>query len=145
MDVVTDEVKQVVNIKKISIVAGLFNILGVLIFSLGFTNPYLAKFSPNIFSSFGLLLIMLWGLAYIVAGYGEVNAGLYGVFALEKALYFLTWWGWMMEHAYQLGYVYHQSAMAGIFYALYGPIDLLFGVYFFSVMLKYWHAAPSTR
>lgn len=127
--------------KKLSIVAGFVNIFGILIFSLGLTNPYITKFSPAVFSSFGLLCIILWGLAYIAAGCGEVNWRIYAVFVLEKLLYFLTWWYWMTEYGLQLGpVVYQESFITGIFYTVYGPLDLLFAICFvviaYRAMLK---------
>ena len=44
--------------------AGAANIVGVLLFSLAFTNERLIELSPAVMSRFGLISIMLWGLAY---------------------------------------------------------------------------------
>ena len=67
------------------IAAGLMNIGGVLLFSRGFTNDALNNADPVVMSNFGLLMIIVWGLAYI--GAATINANvkwLAGAFAVEK-------------------------------------------------------------
>ena len=46
------------------ILAGLMN-ASVLISSRLFTNTTIPKFDPSVMSNFGLLMILIWGLAYI--------------------------------------------------------------------------------
>ena len=47
------------------VLAGLMNIFGVLGFSLGFQNTLLNSYYPEVFSNFGLGMIIVWGMAYI--------------------------------------------------------------------------------
>src|SRR3970282_710078 len=69
------------------IIAGLMN-LTVLIFSRFFTNPTIPEFDPVVMSNFGLLMIVLWGLAYmsIAKNFRDVK-WLVGVFVVEKFIY----------------------------------------------------------
>ncbi len=120
----------------ILVAAGLVNIIGVLIFSQGFTNPYLAIPSPVIFSNFGFLLIILWGLAYIAASRAVNAHEIVGVFAIEKLVYGLSWAIWMSEPSIPLQAITSQSVLTGLFYILYGPIDIVFGGLFVAIAFK---------
>ena len=54
-------------IKNGLIAASLTNIVGALIFSRVFTNDATNNADPVVMSNFGLLMIMVWGMAYLVA------------------------------------------------------------------------------
>ena len=54
-------------IKNIFYLAGAVNILGTLTLSRFFTNESLVQIDPTIVSSSGLILIIVWGLAFIAA------------------------------------------------------------------------------
>lgn len=62
--------------------------LGVLIFSRFFTNETIPEFDPKVMSSFGLLMIVIWGLAYLAVAksYKKVK-WLVTVFVIEKLTY----------------------------------------------------------
>ena len=49
------------------VAAGAMNIGGVLVFSRGFTNDAIHQADAVVMSNFGLLMITVWGLAYIAA------------------------------------------------------------------------------
>ncbi len=104
---------------------------GILLFSLCFTNTALIARSPVVFSRFGLLGIVLWGLAYLaVAGtYPQVPL-LVAVFALEKLVYVVTWVDWMARFGSEWPRLWSESPLSAVFFAIYGPTDLLFGVFF---------------
>jgi hypothetical protein len=51
------------------IAAGLMNIGGALLFSKFFTNTVINEADPVVMSNFGLLMIIVWGLAYIGASF----------------------------------------------------------------------------
>lgn len=121
-------------ISKGFIIAGLMN-MSVLIFSRFFTNPVIAKFDPVVMSNFGLLMIIVWGLAYIsiYKSYHQVK-WLVLVFAIEKLLYVYTWIQWLLNN--QLSNVYNQDAMAGAFYSIYGVNDSLFFIFFSLVFIR---------
>lgn len=111
------------------IAAGLTNILGILLFSRGLNNPLLGELFPGLFGNWGLVCIMLWGLAYLaVAGDYPKVPRLVAVFALEKAVYVVSWFWWLSHH--DLAAVWSQDPLTGLFYALYGLIDLAFGIFF---------------
>lgn len=117
--------------------AGAVNLGGVLLFSKGLTNAYLSELDPRVFSTFGLIVICLWGLAYLaVAGCYREARWVVAVFAVEKAVYFAAWVWWMIGNGSRLGEIFETSPLTGIFFAIYGPNDLLFGVFFAWVFLQ---------
>ena len=119
------------------VAAGLANIVGILVCSMGFTNTLLTSLSPVVFSVFGMLSIILWGLAYLGAArsYRHVPY-LIVVFAIEKLVYVITWIMWLTQSGQTLPQLFVQSPMTAIFFALYGLNDLVFGVFFAIVATK---------
>lgn len=115
--------------------AGAANILGVLTFSLGFTNRHLYSVYPEVMSSFGLMMIIVWGLVFIAAGYSENFKYLSAVFAVEKTAYVISWVLWILRPETNLSAVFQQSVLSGLFYAVYGANDLLFGIFFIWVFI----------
>ena len=116
-------------IKKGFILAGLSNILGVLVCSRLLTNDVMMEAQPGVMGFFGLLSIVLWGLAYIaVSGsYADVK-WLVAVFAAEKLAYVIAWLSFFS--AQSLGDVYQADFLAGVFYTIYGVNDFLFMLFF---------------
>lgn len=113
------------------IAAGVANIVGVLTATVFFTNPLVAEQFPQVFSDFGMVAIMLWGLAYLaVANHYAKVPWLLAVFALEKAAYVVTWLLWFSGNGDGLGALYAQSFVTGLFYSVYGVNDLVFGLFF---------------
>ena len=115
------------------ILAGMMN-LSVLVFSKLFTNPTIPEFDPDVMSTFGLIMIVLWGLAYVAVAknYYKVK-WLVRVFAIEKLVYGIVWIQWLLNH--NLSDVYDKDILAGLFYSMYGVNDLLFCVFFVYVFL----------
>lgn len=88
-------------VKTIFIVAGLFNIGGVLMFSMFFTNGLPGKYLPEVMGNFGLIGIMLWGLAYCAAAPGiRENRWPALVFAFEKMVYAVSWVWFVCERGH---------------------------------------------
>lgn len=116
------------------ILAGLFN-MTVLVFSRLFTNPVISESDPDVMSNFGLLMIVVWGLAYIsvAKNYHSVK-WLVAVFAVEKLIYGLVWMKWMLNNS--VLDVYAKDKMAGIFYAVYGVNDWVFFIFFLLVFIR---------
>ena len=111
------------------IAAGAMNIAGVLVFSRAFTNEAINRADPVVMSNFGLLMIVVWGLAYL--GAAAIPSGikwLAGAFALEKLVYVVVWVTWLAGN--RLPQVYADDVFAGIFYSIYGLNDLLFMGFF---------------
>ena len=113
------------------IAAGIANIGGVLLFSQFFNNTSLNTASPVVMSNFGLLMIIIWGLAYISVNKVYANTRLLvGVFAIEKFIYVLSWCIWMFQHGSNIPALFEQSALTGAFMLIYGPNDLFFMLFF---------------
>ena len=116
------------------VAAGLMN-ASVLIFSRLFTNPIIAKFDPDVMSNFGLVMILIWGFAYVsvAKNYDQVK-WLVGVFALEKLIYGCIWINWLMTNS--VAEVFEEDAMAGAFYSIYGMNDWMFFAFFLMVFIR---------
>jgi hypothetical protein len=116
------------------IISGLMN-LSVLIFSRFFTNSTIPEFDPEVMSNFGLLMIVLWGFAYMSIAKNYQNLKwLVAVFAIEKFAYGFTWTKWLLNN--NLSEVYEKDTMAGLFYSIYGVNDWLFFVFFMFVFIR---------
>ena len=111
------------------ITAGLMNIGGVLLFSRAFTNSAINEADPVVMSNFGLLMIVIWGLAYI--GTATITSSIKwitGVFALEKLVYVAVWLRWLTEN--NLAHLYSKDFLAGAFFSIYGANDFIFMLFF---------------
>ncbi len=117
------------------ILAGLSNILGVAICSKFLTNDVLKDTQPAVMGGFGLIAIMLWGLAYIsVANRYETLKWLIAVFAIEKLAYVAAWVSFMSSQS--LEGVYNQDFLAGVFFTIYGVNDFVFMLFFVYVFAR---------
>jgi hypothetical protein len=115
-------------IKNGFILAALMN-FSVLIFSRGFTNVAINDADPVVMSNFGLLMIVMWGIAYLSAATTISNIKwVAGAFALEKLIYGVVWVQWILGNS--LESVYATDIFAGIFYSIYGLNDFLFMFFF---------------
>lgn len=125
-------------ISKGFIIAGLMN-MSVLAFSRLFTNPVIAEYDPVVISNFGLLMIVVWGLAYmsVAKNYKHVK-WLVAVFAIEKFIYGFIWIQWMLSN--NISTVFAKDKMAGAFYATYGVNDWVFCIFFLLVFIKLFKA-----
>jgi hypothetical protein len=117
------------------IAAGLMNIGGVLLFSRAFTNTAINTADPVVMSNFGLVMIAVWGLAYLGAAFITSNIKwLAGAFALEKLVYVVVWVMWLSNNS--LVQLYAKDFFAGAFYSIYGLNDFVFMVFFAWVFLS---------
>ncbi|AUC85176.1 hypothetical protein CW731_07645 [Polaribacter sp. ALD11] len=117
------------------ILSGLSNIVAVLILSRFFTNEFIPKYDNVVMSNFGLLMILVWGFAYIAVAkdYTKVK-WIVAVFAIEKLIYGIIWIQWQLEN--NVSTIFDEDKMAGIFYAIYGINDFLFFLFFSYVFIK---------
>jgi hypothetical protein len=116
------------------IAAGLMNIGGVLLFSRGFTNVEINNADPVVMSNFGLLMIVVWGLAYLgAAAITSEIKWLAGAFALEKSVYVVVWVMWLFENS--LAQLYAEDLFAGAFFSIYGANDFVFMLFFAWVLV----------
>ena len=122
-------------VKKGLIAAGLMNISGVLLFSRAFTNSAINTADPVVMSNFGLLMIAVWGLAYLGAATIDTNIKwLAGAFALEKLVYVVVWVMWLSANS--LPQLYAKDVFAGVFFSIYGLNDFVFMLFFAGVFLR---------
>ena len=117
------------------IIAGLSNILGVIICSKAFTNDVMLATQPDVMGYFGLISIILWGFAYIAVrkSYNQTR-WLVGVFVIEKLAYVIAWLTFITSRS--LSSVYELDILAGIFYTIYGANDFIFMLFFSFVFLN---------
>ncbi|MBK8450280.1 MAG: hypothetical protein IPL42_09775 [Saprospiraceae bacterium] len=121
-------------ISKGFVIAGFMN-MTVFVFSRFFTNSVIPEFDPVVMSNFGLLMIVLWGLAYISVAKNYHNVKwLVGIFAVEKFIYGFIWIKWMLNN--NVSDVFTKDKMAGIFYAIYGVNDWMFFIFFLFVFIR---------
>ena len=119
------------------IAAGLFNIVGVLALTRGFQDLSLGSYFPDLFSIWGLIGIILWGLCYMaMASRYRVAPEILVVFALEKIFYFASWCWWQWHHFSELPAMWVDNPAAAVFYGTYGPGDLTFAVFFLALFIK---------
>ena len=111
------------------IAAALMNIGGVMLFSRAFTNVAINQADPVVMSNFGLLMIAVWGLAYLGAAFINANIKwLIAAFALEKAVYVVAWVHWLSENS--LAQLYSKDLFAGAYFSVYGLNDFVFMLFF---------------
>lgn len=114
------------------IAAAIMNIGGALVFSRAFTNVAINDADPVVMSNFGLLMIVVWGLAYL--GAATINSNikwLAGAFAVEKLVYVLVWVMWHSKNSIEA--LYSTDLFAGVFFSIYGLNDLVFMLFFLGV------------
>lgn len=127
-------------IQKGFIIAGLSNILGVLLFSKGFTNDVLMSAQPGVMGAFGLVAICIWGLAYIAVSKSyAIVPWLLAVFVIEKLIYVIVWIMWHNQNS--VATLYETDAFAGAFFTIYGVNDFLFMLFFGWVYFRSKNAA----
>lgn len=116
-------------------IAGISNIIGVLFFSKLFTNNVIPETDSAVMSYFGLLMIVVWGFAYMsVAKKYKDLKWLVGVFAIEKFCYGFVWTRWILNN--NVSEVFDRDVLAGAFYSIYGINDWLFFIFFAYVFYK---------
>jgi hypothetical protein len=113
------------------LLAGAWNVGGMLLFSKFFTNRLLASLDPAVFSWLGQIAVVLWGLAYcsVAKSYPYVP-WLLVVFFVEKMVYGGRWLVWLIAHGKTLPKIASESFLTATFYAIYGAGDLIFGFLF---------------
>jgi len=117
------------------IASGLVNVFGALIFTRGFSSNALGELYPEVCSRFGMVVVIVWGLAYLAVA-RRPPAMLCFVFAIEKAVYVASWLYWMLERGSELPAIWSRDPLSATFLAIYGINDLAFGVFFARCGLK---------
>lgn len=111
------------------IIAGIMNIAGVALFSRLLTNTAINEADPVVISNFGLVMIAVWGLAYLgAASIGASVKWLAAAFAVEKLVYVVVWAMWHARHS--VAALAATDLFAGVFFSIYGLNDLVFMLFF---------------
>ena len=122
-------------IKSGLIAAGLMNIGGVLVFSRAFTNSAINGADPVVMSNFGLVMIVVWGFAYLgAAAITSSIKWLAAAFAVEKLVYVVMWLTWHSQNS--VTQLYAKDFFAGVFYSIYGLNDFVFMLFFLWVFFR---------
>lgn len=118
-------------------VAGIYNLIGILGFTLFFTNPTMEEADPIVFSWLGQIAIILWGLAYLSVSKNFWNVPfLITTFSVEKMLYAYAWGKWLEDNQETLSTLWEEQPVYGLFFSTYGAGDFLFGLFFAYVAIK---------
>ena len=125
-------------IQTLFILAGLLNTVGLMIFNLMYTNRHLEK--EYIFAIESQILIHLWGLLYIAASVKwEQLPWINLILAVEKVMFFIFWCLYIISHE-NTGHF-----LTDLFYTIYGPIDLAFGIVFAYASVIAFQKQPQLR
>ena len=80
-------------------------------------------------SNFGLVMIAVWGLAYMGTAFILANVKwLAAAFAVEKLVYVVVWTTWLSNN--NLATLFGRDLFAGVFYSIYGVNDFVFMLFF---------------
>lgn len=121
-------------IKPVYLLAGFINIIGIPFFTKIFSNDYLSQIDPSTFSKTGLIVIILWGLAYVAVANNYTKVPYVSlVFGIEKIFYGIVWIVWINNNISEIPTIFRNDAITGVFYSVYGINDLLFGFFFLYV------------
>ena len=115
--------------------AGLIN-FGLLLFNLGFTeSSALAEPYAQVFSTFGQVMVLVWGVAFALAGFSaddEKPSMIWWAFALEKLVYVIAYAiFWTGPNASLLRWDgTPKQLLVPLFYTIFGIVDLSFLILF---------------
>lgn len=110
--------------------AAIINWLGVLTFSkLLMNHAAFGKVDP-LFSLAGLILILVWGIAFWVVGSNpQAMRPLLLVFVVEKLVYAANHAIWFLKGG-SIAALWSQDMLLGVFYTVYGANDALYALLF---------------
>ena len=134
-----------VSARTLGVLACLVN-FGLLAFNVFFTRAAaLAALDANCFSPFGQMMILVWGLAFLMAGLTEGSSLIWFAFVVEKSCYVANYVAWHSNNSVQETWLNaHKSILYSddllellppVFVAIYGPVDFLFLLAFLSQFL----------
>ena len=107
---------------------------GMLVFNMGFTRAGpIAALNPQVFSVFGQAMILVWGIAFLLAGLAddEKPSCIWWAFTLEKIMYVGSWLLWLGDIPSPTGFdLSSLDFVAPLFHYIYGPIDAIFMLLF---------------
>ena len=120
--------------------AAFVNTIGVFVLSQGLTSQALMDTDPTLFSRFGLVMIMMWGVCYYACAQAAYTHRSISVsFALEKLIYVCMWIMFILGPV-DWSQLYERDLLAGLFYSIYGVIDAIYLTLF---LYCAYHARPA--
>ena len=124
-------------VRKVFGMAGMANIVTILVATRAFTDPLISQVDPAVFSTPSLVLIMVWGLAYLtVAPHWWKLPPMCLVFMLEKLVFVAMWVRWILSSRDQLPGLWEIDWQIALFYGGYGIVDTFFSLFFFWAWLQ---------
>lgn len=125
--------------ERIIVVVGVINLLLLIYLTPLKDHTELHRADALWFGAPGLVLIALWGLAYIAAApHWRVLPGLLAVFALEKAVYAVHWMLWLGDSGDRMEFLLTRDPLTAFFLGGYGAWDGLCAVYFATLAVLAW-------
>ncbi|OOH91232.1 hypothetical protein BMT54_02980 [Pasteurellaceae bacterium 15-036681] len=119
------------------LLAGLYNVVGILYPTKFFMDQTIATLDPAVFSWLGQISIILWGLAYLSVSFSFYKVPkLIFVFFIEKMVYVGAWAFWFFENQETLTQLKTNSPDLAFFFSYYGVGDLFFGLFFLYVVIR---------
>ncbi|WP_373778621.1 hypothetical protein [Glaesserella sp.] len=119
------------------ILAGLYNLGGILYATSFFMDQTIVDVNPAVFSWFGQISVILWGLAYLSVSFSFYNVPkLVFVFFIEKMVYAVTWAVWFFSNQDVVTKLAETSPKLASFFKFYGAGDLFFGLFFLWVVIR---------
>lgn len=113
------------------LLAGLTNVVGILVVSSFFTSEAFLTPFPTIFGEFGAIMIMVWGLAYwSVIDKASTTLWPAIVFAIEKAVYVIVWLIVVLPSLSEYSDLISSEPIVHTFYRTFGLVDLAYGLFF---------------
>jgi len=127
------------------------------VFNKCFTNEFITRYYPEVFSTEGMVNIKLWGLVYLAAAHSlnyrrTPQPWLFLVLALEKVFYVGTWVWWasgakprppdVPPWETSMAQMWAKDPITALFFAVYGANDLLFAVVFLYAAALGFRAPP---
>lgn len=119
------------------VLAGLYNIVGILYPTQFFFDQTIATVDPTVFSWLGQVNIVLWGLAYLSVSFSFYKVPkLVFIFFIEKMVYAIIWGFWYVENGHLLPELADTQPVLANVFQFYGLGDLFFGLFFFYVVIR---------
>jgi hypothetical protein len=120
-------------------ILGLINLLPLIYLTPLKDHEQLHRADALWFGAPGLVLIALWGLAYMAAArHWALLPGMMAVFALEKALYSTHWMLWLSDSGDRMEFLLARDPLTAFFLGGYGAWDGLCAIYFASLAVLAW-------
>lgn len=119
------------------VLAGLYNLVGILYPTRFFLDQTISTIDPVVFSWLGQVNIVLWGLAYWAVSFSFYKVPkLIFLFFIGKLVYAVIWGFWYVENGAVLQELATTQPILANIFQFYGIGDLCFALFFFAVVVR---------